>query len=364
MAALPMIVVEPRTGLIEAGGEDEGTAEALSAVAIGMGEEKAGNHAQAHVATWHPIRITAATQQGMGIEGNSRNASVMNGSLVHIPGIEGGIGSQMGRDVRKRQHSTLGERLKIGHIPFIKRQGPFSEHDIAIVGGGGSGNPGAIAPDELFFLFGGSVFLLLIGGAFDAESALLITSESFGFVVAFRDIRTLVVFFHPGVHMGHIEGDDLTESGDLFLEITHGGREQGLEQVWVQGAQLVRKPLTAGKGLLDVKTIGHASIQMQAKAELNDEQGMALEEATELSGVDESFAKTQEKGFEIGALRMTVGATIDRTALLPLLNEGPIEQGEEGAVILNQGIMLQESSDDRLVKRERRGYDHGGKLLW
>src|SRR5581483_8447517 len=90
---------------------------------------------------------------------------------------------------------------------------------------------------------------------------------------------------------------------------------------------------------------------------------MALQEGAQVGGGEESFANAQEKGFEVGGFGMAVSATIDRAALLPLLNDRPIKQGEEGAIVVDEGIMLQQSSNDGLVKEGRRRYDHDEKLL-
>ena len=47
---------------------------------------------------------------------------------------------------------------------------------------------------------------------------------------------------------------------------------------------------------------------------------------------------------------------------LPVLDHRPIEQREEGAIIGDQGIMIEQGGDGGLVKESGRRY-HGKKLL-
>ena len=53
-----------------------------------------------------------------------------------------------------------------------------------------------------------------------------------------------------------------------------------------------------------------------------------------------------------------------RVLRLPLLDEGPIEQGEQGAIGRNDGIMGKQLRHGRLVKDMRRGYHSRKLLLW
>src|SRR5258708_32474190 len=78
---------------------------------------------------------------------------------------------------------------------------------------------------------------------------------------------------------------------------------------------------------------------------------MLDKKAPQLAGIDEAFADAYQKGFEIGTLRMG-GTATDRTLGLPLLDQGPIEQGEEGTIVLHQRIMLQQMGQGGLVKEE------------
>ena len=362
VTALPVIVAELLTRLIAWSGQDEGAAEALSTIAIGMPEEKARNHAQAFGAARNAIGITGAIRLGgVGIEGNSSNATVMGGFLIDVPGIIGSIGGQMGGEVGKGKSSLIIEGAEVGNITFIKGQGIFSQHDIAIVGSSGSSHTGTIAPDELFLFFRGAVSLLLIGGAFDTELAVGVASTGVRFVKAFREVDTRVVFTDPGVDMLDVEGDDLAESGNLFFEVADGGVEQGLQQGGIKVAELFAQPGFTRKGLLKKEAIGLRGIKLKMEIQVDDQQGMGEQEVAQLAGVEEALTNTNEEGFEIGSLRMT-RSTASRALLLPVCNDTPIEKRKKGAMFKDNGIMIKQSGHGGLVKKMGRGY-HNRKLL-
>src|SRR2546427_12315295 len=104
-----------------------------------------------------------------------------------------------------------------------------------------------------------------------------------------------------------------------------------------------RKRTSLGSVFWQSKPNGAASIEDEMKAQFDHEQGMFEQKATELAGVDQAFANANQKGFEIGAFRMGRSST-SRTLSLPLLNEGPIQQGKESAVVHHHRVMLKQSS--------------------
>lgn len=154
--------------------------------------------------------------------------------------------------------------------------------------------------------------------------------------------------------MLHVEGDDFTKSRDLFFEIPHRGSQKCLEQVGIEGAQFLTEPKAARQGLFGIKAIRRVLVKCEMKAQFEDEQRVLEQEATQLAGVDHAFANADEEGFEVDDFGMTMGATISRAAGLPLLDNGPIKQREESAVLLHNGIMLKQSGESRLVKEKRR----------
>lgn len=107
--------------------------------------------------------------------------------------------------------------MEIPDVVCIERSGVFSQDDIAVVRGGGSSNARAVAPEEFFLFFGRAIGEFLVGAALDAQFAVRIASQAFGFVIAFGDVGSLVVLFHPGIDVLHIEGDNLAETRDLLL---------------------------------------------------------------------------------------------------------------------------------------------------
>src|SRR5260370_37719796 len=110
----------------------------------------------------------------------------------------------------------------------------------------------------------------------------------------------------------------------------------------VKDAQFLAQSNLTGKRLLAVKAIRGVGIKFEMKAQFNDQQGMFEQKATKLTGVDHAFANANQKGFEVGTFRMS-GSSTSRALLLPLVDEGPIEQGKESAVVLNHRVMLKQS---------------------
>ena len=157
-------------------GEIQGTTVELCTVAIGMRKAVGWMHTQAFGAAWDAIGITRKRGMAMLVLGDRCNASMDGAFLVDVPGIIGGISRDMDGKRLQSEHSALIERFKGGDIAFIEGLRLLGEHHISVVSSGRCGHPGAITPDELFFLFDGAIKLLLIGGAFDAEFALGITS--------------------------------------------------------------------------------------------------------------------------------------------------------------------------------------------
>lgn len=125
--------------------------------------------------------------------------------------------------------------------------------------------------------------------------------------------------------------------------------------------QLVSEPVATRKGLFNVKTIGGTRIKHEMKAQFNDEQRVFDEVSAQLTGVEHPFALTDQERFEIGADRMSRPST-PRTLSLPLIEDGPIEQGKEGAILLHNGIMVEQGGYHRLVKEVRSRY-HDKELL-
>jgi len=82
---------------------------------------------------------------------------------------------------------------------------------------------------------------------------------------------------------------------------------------------------------------------------------MSEQKATQLTGVAHPFPQAHQQGFDIGAF----GMGRPSTRSLPLLDEGPIQISEEGAIVLHHGINVEQLLQHRLVKEGRRGYHNG-----
>ena len=140
--------------------------------------------------------------------------------------------------------------------------------------------------------------------------------------------------------MFHVEGDHLTQARDLVLQRAHGSLQESLQKRGIAVAQFLAQPELARQRGLDIEAVGSAGIKHQAKAQFDHQQRVAQQKATQLGGVEHAFADADQEGFEVGAFR--VGRSSQRRALsLPALDDGPIEQREEGAIIGHQGIMIE-----------------------
>ncbi len=169
-------------------GKEQGAAEALSAVAVGMLKLIGRMHAQPDGTQRRAIRIALKDRVAMLIEGNGSNTAMTSSALIDVPGIKGGIGRHMGGIEAQRDDGTLVEGAIVRHIGLIEGLGVLSEHDIAIGGNGGRRHAGAIAPQVFLDFFGRAVGLLLIGRALDANAAVGIAGRLMRFVKAISDV--------------------------------------------------------------------------------------------------------------------------------------------------------------------------------
>src|SRR5258708_27585704 len=125
-------------GLASGRGEEKRATIALSVRAISMSITVGGMHTQADGARRHAIGVKG--RFGMGIEGNSGDATMTNGSIIDVPCVISSIGSQMGRVLMKSRNSLAIDGTKEGDVALVKRLGQLGEGDLAIVGGGRSGD--------------------------------------------------------------------------------------------------------------------------------------------------------------------------------------------------------------------------------
>ena len=77
------------------------------------------------------------------------------------------------------------------------------------------------------------------------------------------------------------------------------------------------------------------------ETEVQDQERVLQQEAAQAGEGGKPFANAQQEGFEIARLIVQWGSTVGGLLSLPLLDKGPIEQGEEGAVGLDEGIMVE-----------------------
>src|SRR6266567_1106453 len=186
-------------GLPRGVGKEQGAAKALGEVAIGVRKLVGGMHAKAFDAQRHAVGITTALGMTVLVECNGSDATAMHHGLVGVPGIKGGIGSDVGGKEAQCRHGADVEGNKGGDIVLVKGLGVLGQDHIAIAGHDGRGHTAAIAPEQFLALLFGAIGLLLIDAFFDAQPTIGIAFGLLIFLEAFADIGAPVVFFDPGV---------------------------------------------------------------------------------------------------------------------------------------------------------------------
>jgi hypothetical protein len=128
------------------------------------------------------------------VERDSGDAAMTRHIVVNVPCIKSSISRAMGGEAIEGNDRVLVYWAIVGDIVLVERLSIFGQHHIPIASNGGRSDAGAIAPTELFFLFGRSIGLLLVRTSFDTELAIGITCQDLCFVIALFDIDPFVVF--------------------------------------------------------------------------------------------------------------------------------------------------------------------------
>ena len=142
--------------------EEQGAAKALRTIAIGVVELEGRHHAEAFGAQRHAIDIAPTLGMTVLVERDGGDAVARSGPLIAVPGIEGGIGGQVGGKEAQRGDRAEVERRKVGDIAFIEGLGVLGQHDIPVDRVGAGGRARAIAEQTLLFDDFGAIGLLLI----------------------------------------------------------------------------------------------------------------------------------------------------------------------------------------------------------
>src|SRR6266566_1828703 len=148
-------------GLPRGVGKEQGAAKALGEVAIGVRKLVGGMHAKAFDAQRHAVGITTALGMTVLVERNGCDATAMHHGLVGVPGVKGGIGSDVGGKEAQCRHGADVEGNKGGDIVLVKGLGVLGQDHIAIAGHDGRGHTAAIAPEQFLALLFGAIGLLL-----------------------------------------------------------------------------------------------------------------------------------------------------------------------------------------------------------
>ena len=289
----------------------QGATKALRTVAVCMSELKRRNHTPAFVADGNGIDITGGVRMSVSIEKDGTDAAVASSAFINIPGIKSSIRRDMGGELVERNDALFIEGAEIGDIVLVEGLGEFCQDDIAIVGNRGSSHLGAIPPKVFFLLFlllwrgesvgsrssrrgrsVGFVEAMLVGTAFDAKRTVGITSRDARFVIAILDVGTRIIFFDPGVNMLHVESDRFPHAGDLGVQRGDGGSKRSLQQATIQVAQLLTKPVAAGKSGINSEAVELGRVKDEMETELDHQERMFEQEAPQIGGISQTFIDT------------------------------------------------------------------------
>jgi hypothetical protein len=336
--------------------------EALSTKAVGVMELQGRMQRQANGAERSAISETIKGRCGGLSERNSGNAPVTGSRFGDRPCVRGGISREMGGKVVESKDCLARKRTERRDIVRSERLRVFGEHNGSLFGDNGGGDTGSRAPDAFFLFFCRAIGWFLVGATLHAQRAIGIALWLTGVVGAIFDGGALIVFLHPGGEVRDIKGNGFAQTRNLFLERAHSRGQEGIQERAVAGAQCLAEPVLARQGVFDIKAVGLAGIKHEAKAQCENQQGMASQKAAQLCGGKHAFADANEKSFEGGGFWMR-RAPASRTLGLPLFNDRPIEEGEEGPRVQNEWVMIKQGSDGGLVKEGRCRYQSTGLLL-
>ena len=236
-------------------GKEQRAAEALSAITIGVIELKGRLHAQAFGTARGAIGIAFKDRMSVLVQGDSADTLMESDTVIHVPGIEGGISGDVGGIQLSGQHGVAVEGTKVGHIAFIERLGELRKHHIAIDRVGVGSHPSAIAKEADLFHFLGAVGLLLVATLFDAQATIGVAFGNVGDIKAAFDVDIGIVLAHPGENVLDIKGYRFAQAGDVRFQGVHRLHEQALQERFIQVLQLGAQPAIAGNGARHIKAV-------------------------------------------------------------------------------------------------------------
>jgi len=278
---------------------EQRAAKALRAVAVGVGKREGGVHAPALGTQGDAIDIAPTLGMPMLVEGDGGDAPTMHDGLIDVPGIEGGISSDVSGKKAEGGHGADVEGNKVGDIAFVKRLGILGEDDIAVDGIGAGRDSRPIAEQTFLFFFRAAIGLLLVAALFDAEATIGIAFGDIGDIKGAFDVDARVVLAHPGVDMGHIEGHDLAESRDFCTQSLDGFIQQRLQHGLLEGALFLAQPASGRHGALHIKAVGLGDIEHWTKAQFEYEERMLHQEAAQAGTGGQALLQLEQQGLDI-----------------------------------------------------------------
>ncbi len=113
-----------------------------------------------------------------------------------------------------------------------------------------------------------------------------------------------------------------------------------------------RNQRSTSHGALHIKAVGEIAVEHRTEAQFQHEQGMLDQKGAQLATVLVAFLDLDEQGFDVGAfgMRAFAGTRGNRHGIGKHL---PVDEGEQGAVALHDGIMFHQQGQGALVKETR-----------
>lgn len=124
------------------------------------------------------------------------------------------------------------------------------------------------------------------------------------FTEAISDGLARIVFAHPGILVFDIEGHDLTQPRDCFLQGAHRGVEEVLQVAVLKRALFFAQPAFTGHGPLHIKAIRQIAVEHRTKAQFQHQQGMLDQKGAHLATIVVALLDFHEQGFDVGAFGM------------------------------------------------------------
>src|SRR2546430_2800197 len=207
-----------------------------------------------------------------------------------------------------------------------------------------------------------SILLLLIGAPFNSNFTIRISFGLFVFTETVSHTFTWIILSHPRIDMFHVKSDCFSQTRDFLLQGTDGGMQQILKHPMIEAVLLLAKPAIRRHRTLHMKPVWLVPCQLWPEADLEHQERMFYQEATQSRAGLQAFGHFDDEGFDIGTLGMRT-LTWTRGIHRRFGHHAPIKLVKKRTIALHERIMREHQGHGPLVKEARFWYHYHGKLL-